>query len=420
VNSEFENWKLFRISIFGFRILPKARCMQKSSGFRHPRARRLARVALTEAAVALAVAGCWLAGAPRAVAATQLYSQGDPTPEEQLMLQLVNRARANPAAEAAGDGIDLNEGLSAGTITTNAKPPLAFNSNLLASARGHSLWMLANDTFSHFEGTNDPGDRMTAAGYVFSGNWTWGENIAWRGSTGPTPPVGPTVAQEHQDLFVDTYEPGRGHRLNILDPGFREVGVGVETGVFTSGANNYNAVMVTQDFATSGASPGPFLVGVVYRDNDGDGFYSVGEGSGGVAVTPERGTFYAVTSTSGGYAVPLLGLSGTLQVTFSGGPLTQPITRTVVLSGENLGLDLEFGQVSLPFTFVTGSAHYGNQGQFDVDVQGPAGVVVTVQASPDLKTWSFAGQVTLTGGQAHFTDTPPSGTARQFYRVMGQ
>ena len=31
--------------------------------------------------------------------ANQLYSHGDPTPEEQQMLEMVNRARANPTEE---------------------------------------------------------------------------------------------------------------------------------------------------------------------------------------------------------------------------------------------------------------------------------------------------------------------------------
>ena len=44
-----------------------------------------------------------------------------PTNDEQYMLELINRARANPAAEAATYGIDLNEGLSAGTISSAAK-----------------------------------------------------------------------------------------------------------------------------------------------------------------------------------------------------------------------------------------------------------------------------------------------------------
>ena len=52
-----------------------------------------------------------------------------PTANEQLMVELIT-ARANPAAEAARLGIDLNEGLTAGTISTAAKQPLAINPNL--------------------------------------------------------------------------------------------------------------------------------------------------------------------------------------------------------------------------------------------------------------------------------------------------
>ena len=56
-----------------------------------------------------------------------------PSNLEQYMLELMNRARANPSAEAARYGIDLNEGLPAGTISAapklRAKPssPLAQN-----------------------------------------------------------------------------------------------------------------------------------------------------------------------------------------------------------------------------------------------------------------------------------------------------
>jgi hypothetical protein len=46
------------------------------------------------------------------------------TAAEQLQLELINRARLDPVAEAARLGIDLNEGLAAGTISAAAKQPL--------------------------------------------------------------------------------------------------------------------------------------------------------------------------------------------------------------------------------------------------------------------------------------------------------
>src|SRR5262245_58376639 len=57
----------------------------------------------------------------------------------QYMLELINRARTDPAAEAARPdyGIDLNEGLAPGTISADPKQPLAPNEWLLQTIEGH-------------------------------------------------------------------------------------------------------------------------------------------------------------------------------------------------------------------------------------------------------------------------------------------
>src|SRR4051794_26902000 len=134
--------------------------------------------------------------------------------------------------------------------------------------------MLDADVFSH-TGANgsSPGDRMTDSGYVFQGSSWWGENIAYQG-TGNSLPVGPAVTHLHQNLFVDMNTVSRGHRLNICNSAFREIGIGVSTGTFTQNGHDFSTVMITQDFAAGDAkTPGPFLVGVVYRDSNGDGSY---------------------------------------------------------------------------------------------------------------------------------------------------
>src|SRR5438132_4135057 len=84
-----------------------------------------------------------------------------PTNCEQYLVELINRGRANPAAEASRYGIDLNEGLAPGTISTTAKQPLAINPFLTDGARQHSQWMIDTDTFAH-TGKNgtQPDDRM--------------------------------------------------------------------------------------------------------------------------------------------------------------------------------------------------------------------------------------------------------------------
>src|SRR5918997_2057697 len=133
-----------------------------------------------------------------------------PSAYEQYFLELVNRARANPGAEASRLGIDLNEGLSSGTISNTAKQPLAMNQFLNDSAQSHSDWMLATDNFSH-TGANgsSAGDRMKAAGYSLNGSWTWGENITirWGGSPSESNAL---VQSFHDGLFKSA-----GHRKNI-------------------------------------------------------------------------------------------------------------------------------------------------------------------------------------------------------------
>ena len=146
----------------------------------------------------------------------------DFTAREQLMLELINRARMDPAGEAKRYGISLNEGLSSGTISSSASQVLAGNDQLGFAADKHEQWMFANNLFSHNESTGSqvygvsPFDRMHTAGYGYSAA---GESIAWSGSTGSIDPT-QTLMQLHRNLFVDAGVAGRGHRLNIVNAGW--------------------------------------------------------------------------------------------------------------------------------------------------------------------------------------------------------
>jgi hypothetical protein len=243
-----------------------------------------------------------------------------PTAHEQYVLELVNRARLDPLAEAARYGIDLNQGLSSGTLNGTAKQPLAFNPLLIDAARDHSDWIIATDTFSH-TGANgsSPGDRMKAAGYTFSGSWTWGENIALRSGT----ITGSTAELLHEQLFESP-----GHRVNLLNGNFREAGFGLSQGPY----KGYTATALTENFAKSGSSV--FLVGVTFDDSDGDRFYDPGEGLGDVALSIRNVSTGAVTNastwSSGGYQLSLA--PGSYEVTFSGGGLDASVKKSVSAS----------------------------------------------------------------------------------------
>jgi hypothetical protein len=271
--------------------------------------------------------------APIARAASILYNSGDPTPDEQLVLEYINRARANPIAEGQRLGIDIHEGLSDPTLV-GARPPLAMNPILLDTATAHTLDMYNHNYFSH----NDPNgttpfDRMTHAGYNYA---MAGENMAGG--------VDMTSSQLEDFMMVDSGTPGRPHRVNLLDifpypcgaPPciYSEVGIGYLNAPTPDGQGLSS--LITEDFGATGYT-GPFLLGVVYNDQNGNNFYDIGEGISGVTITPNTGTYYAISSTSGGYAIPI-GSSGTITVTASG-PGFGPITKTVTLTGTNIKLD---------------------------------------------------------------------------------
>src|SRR5262245_48760472 len=252
------------------------------------------------------------------------------TAHEQLLLELVNRARMDPAGEAARYGIDLNQDLPAGTLNATPKQVLASNSNLATAAQNHSQWQLDTDTFSHTgAGGSDPGDRMSSAGYSFTGQWRWGENISWRGTAG-TLNLTNNIYSHHEGLFKSA-----GHRENILGD-FREIGVGVRTGVF----QGYNASMATEDFAKTGS--GQFITGVAYFDANGDKFYGIGEGRGGVRMDARLLSSSVVTTVTtadaGGYGARLV--SGDYELTFSGGGVTAAMGVLVSLGALNIKVDV--------------------------------------------------------------------------------
>ncbi|MBI3260715.1 MAG: T9SS type A sorting domain-containing protein [Ignavibacteriae bacterium] len=274
------------------------------------------------------------------------YSHGDPTDGEQYILELINRARADPKAEGIRianttdpgvvqgfTGIDKNQ-FKAAFAGYPQRPPLAFNANIITAARGHSNWMVQTGIQDHNEGNITPFDRMNSAGYT---GWSLaGENIfkdaynLWMGHAAFQVDWG----TENQQTL--------GHRRNIMnfDGGiYREIGIGITP--------NNGRFAITEDFGNRGIN---FIVGVVYKDNNNNGFYDPGEGLSGVTITPSKGTYYAVTSTSGGYAIPVQGVTGSVTVEASGGELGATVTKNISLQSDNVKVDFTSplpGQVSL-------------------------------------------------------------------------
>lgn len=276
---------------------------------------------------------------------TQVYSHGDPTDDEQQMLEMVNRARSNPAEEGvrlmdtddagvqfAYQFFSINKQATKQAFTTYPqRPPLAFHPSLITAARNHTADMAQNNFQGHVSSNGDQLNvRFQKAGYQPQG--TFGENVAAYSNS---------VWHGHCGLNVDWGEQNQielGHRENIMNFAnyeYTEIGVGITK---TNGGLQSGTVgpyVITQTFGIRNVR---YITGVVYNDLNKNGFYDPGEGLAGVDVRPDRGTFYAVTSTSGGYAIPYTGNSSVL-ITASGGSLATPLVSTVQFSGTSIKVD---------------------------------------------------------------------------------
>lgn len=272
------------------------------------------------------------------------YSHGDPTPREQELLELVQRARSNPPAEGkivvSEDDvqsalqqfqIDKQQIIDAFAKIAPA-PPLTFDPKLMESAKVHSEDMAKNG-FQEHVGTDgkDPFQRMKDAGYAFS---FASENIFAHATSMP---------YCHAAFLVDWGNAEPGHREAILDMKGRQRDIGISVIENPSNAK-VGPYVVTQDFGMPLSDKARYLVGVVYTDDSGDGAYQAGEGKAGLTVVPEIGSSYAVTSTSGGYAIPFPQKSGTFRVQLWDAAGTVVDQREVDLEGDNVKLDFVLGK----------------------------------------------------------------------------
>lgn len=313
--------------------------------------------------------------------------------EEQYLLELINRARLDPVAEAARYGIDLNQGLAAGTLTGGSRQVLAANPRLEQAAVLHSRWMLDQDVFSHSgAGGSQPWHRATAQGYAYS---NIGENISWRGNYSGWIPGGTAVLLHHEGLFRSA-----GHRVNLLNDTFREVGIAREDGVFRSGGTNYNASMLTELFGRSGSLP--ILTGVVYSDLDQDRFYSIGEGRSGASFTVGSAT--AGSSAAGGYA---LSVAASAALAVAGvTPYGMRFTLTVDMSQGNVKLDLVNGVEFLTsgsLALGTGIARATLLGLDDLQLFGSTAANTLTGNAGANRLVGFAGNDTISGGAGNDT-----------------
>jgi uncharacterized protein YkwD len=120
--------------------------------------------------------------------------------------------------------------------------PLQLNRRLSKAARGHAEDMARRKYFSHDTlGGGSFVDRIRHAGYLRGAHrWAVGENLAWA-TLGQSAPRGVTA------LWMNS----PGHRANILNGSFREIGIGVVGRAPVRGVNQPAATYAT-DFGAKG------------------------------------------------------------------------------------------------------------------------------------------------------------------------
>lgn len=272
------------------------------------------------------------------------------TAEQQLILELINRARSNPAGEydelvpgGVGAtplieqaltyfGVDLTV-LQNQFNSYDAQAPLAYSEILETSAEAHNDLMIETGQQSHYlPGEGGIVERFQDAGYdqiqsIAENIYAYaydeiyahaGFYIDWGGNNG-----------------TGIQDPA-GHRDAILSGVFTEVGIAWEAGSHPS--SSIGPYVTTQHFGTTFDYESQ-LLGVIFDDGDADDFYDIGEGMGGVTITVTDGqvTYTTTSWASGGYQ--LVVPDGIYTVIFSGGGLEGQIVSSFTMDGENVKID---------------------------------------------------------------------------------
>lgn len=274
-----------------------------------------------------------------------------PTNSEQEMLELINRARMDPAGEFGRLILSTSPRVGANSDITGAinffnvnvevfrqqlagispVAPVAWSSSLGDAASLHSAAMINADQQTH----QAPGEaglvaRLQASGYTNLA--AVGENVF---------AFSKNVLEGHAGFFIDWgpsptgMQQPAGHRDNILSATYTEVGIDVTPE--GNAGTSVGPLVITQDFGTR-FDYRPQVLGVAFRDADGDNFYDSGEGLGGqtVTFTGANGSFATTTWSSGGYQIVLP--AGTYNASFSGGG-ADARSYSVSINGQNVHLN---------------------------------------------------------------------------------
>jgi hypothetical protein len=366
----------------------------------------------------------------------QPFEVADLSPQEQQLLEFINRARSDAFAEAQRLRVTSDPDVRFAVTEHNVDfdllveqfaelptylPPLVPSRRLSEAARLNNVDMAANNFQGHRSSSNPPaphlpgdgvGERVGYQGYHFQ---NLSENVfayaksTWHGHAGFNIDWGEDSASQST---VGGMQSPPGHRLTIHSPDYRDIGISVRA----SSTGDVGPFLITQVFGLERFANAPVVTGVVWRDLNGNGEYDPGEGLGGLRLDVPGARYYAITTNSGAYAIPVPG-DGEYTVRLSGYGGAPQVQTVTIQDRENrkadfilpeaihlLGFDYDFTSGNYRLTFYTRapSAH------------------LRLQETVDLRSWTDRSEIPAPGGGVntyYFALNPPDAVGR-FFRVL--
>lgn len=257
------------------------------------------------------------------------YAYGEPSQYEQLLLEKINFTRSLPQKIAEQLQIKL-EGNS-----RNGVQPLSFNAQLLTEAHAHSEDMLKQNylSYTNLQGENFT-DRLKKIAYPYADAT---ESISKTGSNLGLDKL-QSIVNFHNDLFssLETRESA------LLNPNFREAGLGLAFGISEHQGNRLDSVVFCADFGVRVGSH-PIILGVVYDDRNHNQIYDIDEGKSDISINVGFETS-TQTAKAGGYGVEVASNSS-YTLTFSH-PKYGSVVKSVQIGNANVKVDVLMSEFS--------------------------------------------------------------------------
>jgi hypothetical protein len=327
-----------------------------------------------------------------------LWSQGDPSADEQAVMEWLNAARHDPSGvlkelldQSAADAVigaflageapiganQLEQSLQTALSTADANSA-AFPSSAAISTGPLAFYPLFQEQAAVWGARSGPPPPsipigrappaylypLPTTGILLSGptNVLTGAN-----ATGGAATFGPDGATYTEVAQANLYSPllsGREYVLTLLcapgsgspPPQWLAQGdslptlalghtrlAGIDLSPSASGGRVLTLFRGSSEFFTVsdlpfGTAGTAFVTGVAYRDANANQVYDPGEGLAGVTITLDHGGWYAVTGAAGGYAIPVPVNSGPYTVTADGGPFPSA-SASVTVGADSVKLD---------------------------------------------------------------------------------